>query len=136
MSGPCKCYYGCFHDQVDTEWIVIRTQSQEDHNDTPFGRPAPRRPTRRPGGGHPLDVFFIVFLLLISNVTYHYGLSDRGRLPIIIVFKHVSRRIVQLRILPRMTQPQPQVLVVLFEKSFVCEIILVVLITSDKKKKV
>jgi hypothetical protein len=65
------------HDQADAEWIVIRTQLRG-HNDLPFGQPAPGRPSGRLGSGHPLGVFCVFYLLLISNVIYYYGLPDRG----------------------------------------------------------
>jgi hypothetical protein len=35
---------GGFDNQADAEWIVIRTQLRG-HNDTPFGRIAPGRPS-------------------------------------------------------------------------------------------
>jgi hypothetical protein len=47
---------GDSHDQADAEWIVIRTQLRG-HNDTPFGWPAPGRPSGRPGSGRPSGVF-------------------------------------------------------------------------------
>jgi hypothetical protein len=43
---------GEFHDQGDTNWIVIGG-SLWGHNDTPCGRPAAGRPIGRPGSGHP-----------------------------------------------------------------------------------
>jgi hypothetical protein len=39
-----KGYGGEYDDQADAEWIVIRTQLRG-HDDTPFGRPAPGRPS-------------------------------------------------------------------------------------------
>jgi hypothetical protein len=50
LSGLLKAT-GVFHDQGDTQWIVIR-ELLRGHNDTPFGRPNPR-PAYRPPGGRP-----------------------------------------------------------------------------------
>jgi hypothetical protein len=47
---------GKFHDQGDTEWIVIRRQLRG-HNDMQFGRPNPSRPIGRPVTGRPQGVF-------------------------------------------------------------------------------
>jgi hypothetical protein len=46
---------GKFHDQGETEWIVIRT-SLWGHNDTPCRRSAPGRPIGRSGSGRPQGV--------------------------------------------------------------------------------
>ena len=57
-AGGARCLRvlaGKFHDQGDTEWIVIRGQLGG-HNDTPFGRPTPGRPISRPGVGRPQGV--------------------------------------------------------------------------------
>jgi hypothetical protein len=47
---------GGSHDQADAEWIVIRTQLRG-HNHTLFGRPAPGRPSGRPGSGRLTGIF-------------------------------------------------------------------------------
>ena len=57
-AGGARCLRvlaGKFHDQGDTEWIVIRGQLRG-HNDTPFGRPTPGRPFGQPEVNRPQGV--------------------------------------------------------------------------------
>jgi hypothetical protein len=59
LWGPSKHGHGESHDQADAEWIVIRTQLRS-HNDTPFGRPAPRPPRVWLPFGHILYVLVTI----------------------------------------------------------------------------
>jgi hypothetical protein len=59
-ENPIREDEGEAHDQADAEWIVIRRQLRG-HNDTPFGRPAPGRPSGRPGGLAALQAYFVCF---------------------------------------------------------------------------
>jgi hypothetical protein len=62
---------GKFHDQGDAKWIVIREQLRG-HNDMPFGRPPPDRPSARRGVGRPQGVFgvFSYYQLVISSFQH------------------------------------------------------------------
>jgi hypothetical protein len=74
------------HDQADAEWIVIR-RPLWDHNDTPFGRPVPGRPSRAGRGLAALRAYFVCFsyyllvMLFIDMVCLIVGRthSDRKR---------------------------------------------------------
>jgi hypothetical protein len=88
--------------------MVIRTQLSG-QNDTPFGRPAPGRPSGRAGYGRTLGVFCMFQLLLISNVISIHGLPDRGtlllcfsivRLPVELTFNSLSLSCVSTSPLP------------------------------------
>jgi hypothetical protein len=54
---------GGSHDQADAEWIVIRRQLRG-HDDTPFGRPAPGRPSRAARGLAALRAYFVCFVTI------------------------------------------------------------------------
>jgi hypothetical protein len=58
FSSWCVQSGGGSHDHADAEWIVIRTQLRG-HKDTPFGQPAPGRPSGRLGSGCPTGVFYM-----------------------------------------------------------------------------
>jgi hypothetical protein len=59
---------GEFHNQGNAKWIVIR-RPLRDHNNTPFGQPAPTRPIGHSGSGLPQGIIGVFQLLLISNTN-------------------------------------------------------------------
>jgi hypothetical protein len=62
------------HDQADAEGIVIRTQLRG-HNNMPFGRPAPGRPSGRPSGVFCMFSYYLLVMLFIIMVCLTVGLA-------------------------------------------------------------